>query len=162
MGNQAYVFFIFILNGFLIGLIFDMFRIYRKTFKTKDLITYIQDILFWIISGVIILYSLFKFNNGELRAYIFILIFIGAVIYLILFSKLFITVNLMIIDILKKIIYSVLILPIKKITKVFKRFVFRPILFIFINFKKNMSKFKIINKKLHKNNKKVNHKKDLS
>lgn len=70
--NQAYLFVIFILNGFLIGILFDIFRILRKSFKTKDWLTYIQDILFWIITGFIILYSIFRFNNGELRGFIFI------------------------------------------------------------------------------------------
>ena len=72
MPNQAYSFIIFILNGLIIGLIFDIFRIFRKSFKTPDFITYLQDFIFWIIAGSILLYSIFKFNNGELRLYIFI------------------------------------------------------------------------------------------
>ena len=47
--NQAYLFLIFIINGIIIGVLFDFFRILRKTIKTKDAITYIQDILFWIL-----------------------------------------------------------------------------------------------------------------
>lgn len=48
--NQAYLFLIFILNGLLIGILFDFFRILRKSFKTPDFITYIQDICFWILA----------------------------------------------------------------------------------------------------------------
>ena len=55
--NQGYIFVIFILNGFLIGILFDIFRILRKSFKTKDIVTYIEDILFWIITGIFLLYS---------------------------------------------------------------------------------------------------------
>ena len=44
--NQAYLFLIFIINGIVIGLLFDIFRILRKSFKTSDIITYVQDILF--------------------------------------------------------------------------------------------------------------------
>ena len=40
MNNQAYLFLIFSLNGFIIGVLFDFFRILRKSFKTKDIITY--------------------------------------------------------------------------------------------------------------------------
>lgn len=54
--NQAYLFFIFILNGIIIGLLFDFFRILRKTIKTKDIITYLEDFIFWILTGTIILY----------------------------------------------------------------------------------------------------------
>ena len=63
MKSEVYIFFIFILLGFIIGIIFDIFRILRRSFKTKDLITYLQDILFWLITGALILYTTFKFNN---------------------------------------------------------------------------------------------------
>ena len=72
MENQAYLFMIFIFNGFLISILFDIFRILRKSFKINDFITYIQDILFWILTTFIILYSIFKFTNGELRGFLFI------------------------------------------------------------------------------------------
>ena len=72
MENQAYLFIIFILIGFLISIIFDFFRILRKSIKTKDFITYIEDALFWALTALIILYSIFKFTNGELRAFIFV------------------------------------------------------------------------------------------
>ena len=97
MQNQAYIFMVFILNGFLISILFDIFRILRKSFKTNDIITYIQDILFWILTTFIILYSIFKFANGELRIYLFIGIAIGIAIYMLLFSKVFIKINLFII-----------------------------------------------------------------
>ena len=74
--NQAYIFLVFIINGLIIGLVFDIFRIFRKSFKTPNIITYIEDILFWIISALIIMYSLFVFNNGQFRAYIFVGIFL--------------------------------------------------------------------------------------
>ena len=38
---QLYTFFIFILVGMLTALIYDLFRILRKIFKTKDFITYL-------------------------------------------------------------------------------------------------------------------------
>ena len=48
--NEAYVFIVFVLNGILIGIIFDLFRSLRKTFKTTYLFITIEDILFWLIS----------------------------------------------------------------------------------------------------------------
>ena len=47
---QLYTFFIFILVGMLTALIYDLFRILRKVFKTNDFFTYIEDILFWLIT----------------------------------------------------------------------------------------------------------------
>lgn len=69
--NQAYLFLVFIINGLLIGLLFDIFRILRRAFKTSDFVTYIEDILFWILTGFSILYSIFVFNNGEIRLFMF-------------------------------------------------------------------------------------------
>lgn len=63
MNNQAYTFIIFVINGIIIGFLFDCFRIIRKSFKTSDIITYIEDILFWIIAGITTLYFIFIYNN---------------------------------------------------------------------------------------------------
>ena len=57
--NQSYVFIIFIINGLIIGILFDLFRILRKSFKTTNTITYIEDILFWLLTRFFI--NLFNF-----------------------------------------------------------------------------------------------------
>lgn len=155
MQNQLYVFLAFILNGFLIGLIFDCFRIMRKIFKTADFVTYIEDILFGIITGLLILYSIFKFNNGELRFYLFVGIFIGVFIYLLCFSKAFIKISTFIISIIKKIVKVLIIIPIKFIFKVFKKLFFKPIIFVCISFKKVLRKIKLPTFKI-KHKKKLN------
>ena len=86
--NQAYLFLVFSLTGVVIGVLFDFFRILRRSIKTSNTITYIEDILFWVISGFLIISAIFKFNDGELRAYLFIGIFLGIIIYIMLFTKL--------------------------------------------------------------------------
>lgn len=162
MENQAYLFIIFILNGFLIGVLFDIFRILRKSFKTKDFLTSIEDILFWIISGGIILYTIFKFNNGELRGFIFIGLILGSLLYMLLFSKIFIKVNLYIINLLKKIFHYLIIIPIQFIYKIIKKLFLKPISFVIINFKKNLSNFKTKVKSLYNKKKKDDYKKDFT
>ena len=62
--EQLINFIYFIITGMLLSIVFDVFRILRKSFKTSDLITNIEDILFGIITGIIILNSIFLFNNG--------------------------------------------------------------------------------------------------
>ena len=44
VSNQAYLFLVFIINGIVIGLLFDFFRISRKVFNTNNMKTYIEDI----------------------------------------------------------------------------------------------------------------------
>lgn len=44
--SQVQIFIIFLIIGLCIGILFDLFRALRKTFKTPDFITYIEDITF--------------------------------------------------------------------------------------------------------------------
>lgn len=166
MHNQEYAFIIFILNGLLIGLLFDIFRILRKSFKTPDLITYIEDIIFWILSGLILLYSIFKFNNGELRLYIFIGVIIGILIYMLIFSRLFINISVYIIFFIKKILFIILIIPVKFIIKILKKILFKPTLFLCINirkiFRKIVSPFRAKIKKIKFININLKNKKDFT
>lgn len=53
----------FFISGIIIGLFFDCFRILRKSFKTPDFITYIEDILFWILTGLFLILVMFRVNN---------------------------------------------------------------------------------------------------
>lgn len=132
--NQGYLFLIFTLDGIIIGLLFDFFRILRKSFKTSNFVTYIEDILFWILTGVLILYSIFTFNNGEIRFFMFIGIAIGIALYMLLLSNYIIKASLLLIGIIKDII----------------RIFFKPIRFLFINFKnltKNLHNLSKKNKK---------------
>ena len=85
--NQANLFLIFTIDGIIIGVLFDIFRILRKSFKTSDIVTYIEDIIFWILTGFIILYSIFVFNNGQLRLFMFLGIILGAFIYMLFISS---------------------------------------------------------------------------
>lgn len=139
MQNQVYTFFIFILNGLLIGLLFDTFRILRKSFKFSNIITNLQDIIFWILSGLILIYSIFEFTDGELRLYIFLGILLGFIAYLLIFSKIYIKVCVDIILVIKKILYYTLILPIEFILKTFKKLIFNPIKNIIMIFFRKMS-----------------------
>ena len=93
VSNQAYLFLVFIINGIVIGLLFDFFRISRKVFNTNDMITYIEDILFWILAGATVLYSIFIFNNGEMRLFMFLAILLGAFAYMVLISSYIIKIN---------------------------------------------------------------------
>lgn len=138
--NQLELFLIFITNGIIIGILFDIFRVLRKTFKTNDIVTYLEDILFWILTGIIVLYSIFTFNNGEIRLFMFLAIFIGAVIYLFLFSSYFIKINVTILNILKNIILKIIKIieiPFKYICMFIRKIFFKPISFIIINLRKN-------------------------
>ncbi len=158
--NQIQLFFIFIINGLLIGLLFDFFRILRKAIKTSDFITYIEDVLFWIFTGLIILYSIFTYNNGEIRLFMFIAILIGIIIYMALISKFIISANMLIINTVKKIfstIFKIIKIPLNLINKLMRRLFLKPISFVIINlrnyFTKILKKFDNLLKKAKLSNK---------
>ena len=138
--NQAYLFLVFSLTGVVIGILFDFFRILRRSIKTSNIVTYIQDILFWILAGIIVLYSIWYFNNGELRIYVLLGISIGVLLYMTTLSniviKVFTTITTFIISILK-VPFKVINLFIKKIITV-----------LLATFNKIIKKFKIKSKTL--------------
>ena len=127
--NQAYLFLVFSLTGVAIGILFDFFRILRRSIKTSNLVTYIQDILFWILTGIIVLYSIWYFNNGELRIFVFLVLIIGLLIYMTTLSsiivKIFTKLLVILINILKvpfKMIYSLISKIITGIAVLFNKF----------------------------------------
>ena len=164
--TQLQLFFIFIIDGLLIGLLFDFFRILRKSMKTSDFMTYVEDILFWILTGFIILYSIFVYNNGEIRLFMFFAMIIGIMLYWLFISKFILKISLNIINLIKKvfkIVLNVIKVPFIFFIKIIKKVFLRPILFVIINirnyFKKyfknfyNIVKKKKISNKIVKNTK---------
>lgn len=143
--NQAFLFLIFIVNGLIIGFLFDFFRILRKSFKTRDFITYLEDIAFWILTGFIVLYSIFVFNNGEIRFFIFLGIALGVVLYMTIFSNSIIKVSVFVIQFIKNIvkkIIKIVSIPFLIILKLTKSVFHKPVSFITLNGKNFFKNFK--------------------
>lgn len=132
---QLYSLLVFTISGIAIGIFFDIFRIMRRTFKTPDIITYIEDIIFWIFTGIFFLFVLFKFNNGEIRSYVIIGLLLGVLIYMLTISKYFIKINVFIISLIKKVI----LYPINLIWNILKK-ILKPFSFIVINIRKEFKK----------------------
>ena len=135
VSNQANLFIIFSLVGVIIGLLFDTFRILRKVYSTNDILTCIEDILFWILTGIIIIYSMYRFCDGELRFFMILGIIFGTIIYLLTISRYIIKFFTIIFNIIKKTI----IYPITLIHNITRKVIFRPIFVICISFRKKLS-----------------------
>ena len=130
--NPAYLFLVFSLTGVAIGILFDFFRILRRSIKTSNIVTYIQDILFWILTGIIVLYSIWYFNNGELRIFVFLGLILGILIYMATLSsiivKIFTRIMIFLINILK--------VPFKMIYKIISKIITGITIFFYKNTKK--------------------------
>ena len=84
--EQVYIFGWSIAVGAILGILFDFFRALR--FKgIRDIWVYIQDIIFWLVTAVIIIVSAFLINDGELRGYMLIGYLLGAGFYMLTLSK---------------------------------------------------------------------------
>lgn len=122
--NQAYIFLSSVVGGLLVGFVFDIFRILRRVVKTANFITYIEDILFWILVSIIIFSLVFITNNGELRWYELLGVMLGVIFYNLLFSQYVIRVSVTVINFIKKVIVfviKIILFPFVIIYKLFKK-----------------------------------------
>lgn len=155
--NQIYLFLVYLICGSIIGVFFDIFRILRKSFKTSDFVTYIEDLLFGIITGLFLIFVIFIFNNGELRFYIFAALALGLILYFVTISKLFIKISVYILVTAKKSIIkiiSILFFPIKIMLKYIKKYlskvILKPFRILIINLKGFYNKYLKVYKKYKK------------
>ena len=164
--NQLTNFGIYALCGFLIGIFFDIFRILRKTFKTSDFITYIEDIIFGIMTGIFLIFMVFVVSSGEIRFYMFFALLLGLTTYMLTISKYFIRLNVTVLKFIKMIIYkilSVILYPIKIVVNLIRKLISKYILKSFKILTINIKSFTVTKKdknpsKKNKKNKKVDKK----
>lgn len=81
-----------IFAGILTGILFDFYRIIRGI-GVKKIIIIIEDILFWILCGLIIFIFLLKTDYAFLTIYVYIFIGIGIIIHLKTLSPKLITIE---------------------------------------------------------------------
>ena len=87
VAEQSRNFCLFFIIGLFIGFIFDLFKSFRKNFKTNNLLVDIQDIVFLVISGFLFFKSIIVFNSGNIRFYIFVSTVLGITIYSLTLSE---------------------------------------------------------------------------
>ena len=102
--TQEQIFIFFFVIGVIIGIIFDIFRVLRKAFKTSDTITLIEDIIFLIITGYLITLGILKLNSGEVRFYLFLAIMFGILIYSLTISNFCVIILYEFVELCKKIL----------------------------------------------------------
>lgn len=116
--SETINFLTFIILGVIIGSIFDVFRALRKIKKYNNSIVYMQDVIFFIISGTIISFALIFKLESSLRIYLFLAIFLGIVLYIVLLSKYVLKIFVLFFNVLDKIIYFITI-PLKIYKEIF-------------------------------------------
>lgn len=118
--EQIKTLFLFNICGFSVGFLFDFFRVQRKIIKTNDFVTYMQDIIFWILSGIIIIFTVINFTDGEIRSYMILGGIVGTITYFLFISKYIMSLEIKIVRFFLKIL-AILCYPIKKIYEKMKK-----------------------------------------
>ena len=122
---QAICFLLSILNGVFLGFIYDLLRVFRRIIKHPKWLVDLQDLIFWIFGSIIIFIDIFKNNDGALRGFLCVGVFLGLTFYFVLISKFIIMIFMKIYMFIAKIIKSIVKLLIKPI-----KILLTPILFI--------------------------------
>ena len=81
LSYQAFSFFAMIICGILCGVIFDIFRSFRRHRKSACSVVALQDIVFWILELCLVYAVAFKLNYAHIRAYEGIALVIGSWLY---------------------------------------------------------------------------------
>ena len=127
---QDRVFIFFFIIGVALGIIYDLFKIKRRLFGQNIVGLFIDDIVFSFLSCIIVLVSVFVFNNGIVRWFEFVMCMCGFIIYRITLSKLLLTIFYCVIDSFRralKQLAAILFLPFYKTAFPLFRFCYRMI-----------------------------------
>ncbi len=119
ISNEFNVFLAFVLIGIIISFIFDFFRILRCVYKTPDFITILEDVAFWLISGIILLLGIFVLNDGNIRAYLFLGLFSGICVYIVFISKNIMKAGTKILNLFNKNVFNPIYRVINSIIQIF-------------------------------------------
>lgn len=90
VSDQLYIFIWAVIFGGLLGLFYDMIRVFRRILPHEKLAIGIEDIIFWVIAVIVIFGYIFNTNDGIMRGFIFIGLSLGVTVYMLLFSRPFI------------------------------------------------------------------------
>lgn len=129
ISSQAHIFFISIFSGILMGIGYDIIRIIRRLFPHNRIFIGIEDILFFLISSILIFIKIFKANYGTIRGFILLGILLGVLLYYLTISNLIINTSIKIINKGTYVFKTYLITPIKIATKPI-RFLLKKLIFI--------------------------------
>lgn len=87
MAEELKILSAFFVVGISSGIIFDFFRIIRKLFKMPDFFIYIQDVLFWLLTGALTLMVNVIFAGGKIRLYMILTLIMGTIFYFVTISR---------------------------------------------------------------------------
>ncbi len=147
VNDQLNYFLTAIAGGFFIGIMFDIYRIIRGFDTPGKLITIISDLLFWVLTGILIFLFFLYTNNAYLRYSTFVGLGLGLYIYFAVISRLFLNILKWIVYYIIKlfrVLFILIIYPIKLIRYFLKLVLYKGKSAIAAGYGKSKSVFKKI------------------
>ena len=79
--NHVRLFLLAMLWGIAVAASYDLLRIFRRIIKPRHLFYYIQEILFWLAETLVIFRLLYIYDDGAIRSYTMLGLFVGMAVY---------------------------------------------------------------------------------
>ncbi|MGE8207407.1 spore cortex biosynthesis protein YabQ [Heyndrickxia sp. NPDC080065] len=124
LATQFYTMLAMISMGSFFGATLDTYNRFLKRGERKRWIVFVNDILFWLLQGLLIFYILFLVNFGEIRFYIFVALVCGFAAYQALMKTTYL-------KLLETIIYLTVTIT-KFLINLFKTLIYNPIKWILL------------------------------
>ena len=121
MSGQAWLFLSTVAAGAVIGFVYDIFRILRKTVPHRHWLVQAEDVLYWLAVTLLMFYFMLHSNYGEIRFFAIAGAAIGALLYFCSLSPPIMKASVSTIEFLKKLILTPIRFAIKKIAPPAKR-----------------------------------------
>ena len=123
VSTQTLLFITCILIGVIMGMLYDLIRIFRKIIPHSNWSVQIEDAIYWVVCALTGFSILYMHNYGQIRFFVFIGIILGSVFYFCTFSIIFMKFATWLIDLIKHIIRTlvhILSIPIRWIISIIK------------------------------------------
>ncbi len=110
-----------IVIGILMGILFDLYRAFRRVSKPKKILSFIEDLLFWIIIISLFFALLVTTTDGIPRGFVYLGCLLGLGFYIFLLSKLTLPFFVFIFKLIKKSISEIIRIIIYPINQLIKK-----------------------------------------
>lgn len=135
--SQASLFLSSMYIGLLIMASYDILRLLRRIVRHSNIVVGVEDFLFWTVAGFVIFAMIYTENDGALRWFVVVGVYIGAVIYWRSFGTFMVKIVSKYVNIILKYILKK---PLNKV-KIVIRYIFRKV--VLQNVKKLRKKDKV-------------------
>ena len=106
--NQFAVFLSFLVCGVLAGIGFDALKVKRHLFGAPSVVLFIDDLIFMLFCGILLIFDAFAFNNGNFKWYEVPFMLAGFTVYRLTLSRFVLFVFFSVIDLVKKLLKRLL------------------------------------------------------